>query len=76
MIDNEYLTESLIQERLRQIEAHGALRAMLRHAEMARRAREREASRDDPRPGRLGLWWQLALGRVAQLALPKSGVRL
>jgi len=76
MIDNEYLTESLIRERLGKAETRGALRSMLHQAEMARRARAREATRDDPRPWRLGLWWRIALSRVAHLALPKLGVRL
>jgi len=76
MIDNEYLTEYLIRERLGKAETRGALRSMLHQAEMARRAREREATRDDARPWRFGLWWQSALNRVAHLALPKLGFRL
>lgn len=76
MLDNEYLTQYLVRERLREAEASGALHSALRQASMLRRARHREASRDDARPGWFGLWWQMAVARAAHLALPKSRIRL
>jgi hypothetical protein len=70
MLDNEYVTLYSIRERIREAEAKGAFYAMLRQA------RPRPARPDRGRPAWLGLWWQVVIAWAAQLALPKSGVRL
>ena len=70
MCDKEYLAHAMIGNRLREAEARGALRAMLRHA------LEIEASYRPAWPTRLELWWQASAVWVAHLALPKMWNRL
>lgn len=70
MLDNEYLAQYLIRDRLREAEARGALNAMVRQA------RRRAVSRDGARPRRSGRWRQASAAWFAQLALPKIWNRL
>ena len=73
MDENEYLAQFLVRERLREAEARGALRMMLREARERADARRREASDDRARPGRFGLWWHVMVARAAHLSLSKLG---
>jgi len=70
MCDNEYLAHAMIGDRLREAEAEGALRAMIRQA------LEAAAARRPAGPTRLEVWWQASAAWVAQLALPKMWNRL
>ncbi|MGH7302007.1 MAG: hypothetical protein ACRELZ_01875 [Candidatus Rokuibacteriota bacterium] len=72
MCDNEYLAHRMIQERLREAEARGALNTMLREASRLRQTRDTAAGR---RPAWLQLW-QTPAAWVAHLALPKTWNRL
>ena len=70
MCDNEYLAHAIVSDRLREAEAQGARRAMIRQA------LEAGAARREARPGRLEVWWQASAAWVAQLTLPKTWNRL
>ncbi len=76
MCDNEYLAHRMIQERLREAEARGALNSMLREASRLRQTRDTAAGRPRPRPAWLQLWWQTPAAWVGHLALPKMWNRL
>ena len=66
----------MIQERLREAEARGALNSMLREASRLRQTRDTAAGRRAP--GRHGSkrWWQTSAAWVGHLALPKMWNRL
>ena len=70
MCDNEYLAHTIISDRLREAEAQGARRAMIRQA------LETGAARWEAQPSRLEVWWQASAAWVAQLTLPKTWNRL
>ena len=70
MCDNEYLTHYIVRERLREAEARGVLRSMLREQ------RARDATREEAQPTRLELWWRASAAWVAHLTLPKMWNRL
>jgi hypothetical protein len=76
MCDNEYLAHRMIQERLREAEARGALNSMLREASRLRQTRDTAAGRPRPRSAWLQLWWQTRAAWVGQLGLPKMWNRL
>ncbi len=69
-MDDEYLAQFLVRERLREAEARGAYHAMLQEA------RRGTVSRDGTRPKRSGLRWLASVAWVAHLFLPKICNRL
>jgi len=61
-MDDEYLAQFLVMERLREAEARGAYHAMLQEARRA------TVSRDSTRPGRSWLRWLASVAWVAHLS--------
>ena len=76
MCDNEYLAHRMIQERIREAEAHGALNSMLREASRHRQAQDTDPRRERPRPAWRELWRQTPAAWIAHLVLPKTWNRL
>jgi hypothetical protein len=76
MCDNEYLAHRMVQERIREAEAHGALNSMLREASRQRQAQDPDPGGERPRPAWLQLGRQAPAAWIAHLVLPKMWNRL